>query len=207
MRYFAAFADDSFFRLHKISDARAFFQMGTWTNAREWSDRIAAIETAFEDHRMRFDGDAIAEDSVVQDAAGSNLAVGAEFCFAEQLHTGLDDGVFSGGDIGPNEHGLRQLNADARIHQFVPFAFTKDGVHLGKVGAGIATEHFAGVRRDLRKNRIAPGSHNRNRVGQVNFTVFVFRLHLRERGPEFVRGKTINTGVDFVQLALLRRQL
>src|SRR5260221_471936 len=95
VRHFAAFADDRFFRFDKISYARAFFQMGPRTNAREWSNRIAAIEMAFEDHRMRFDSDAIAENGVVQDAAGANRTVGAESCFAEQLHAGLDDGVFS----------------------------------------------------------------------------------------------------------------
>ena len=95
VRDFAALADDGFFRFDEISDARAFFQMGPRTNAREWSNRIAAIEMAFENHRMRFDSDAIAENGVVQDAAGANRAVGAEFCFAEQLHAGFDDGVFS----------------------------------------------------------------------------------------------------------------
>ena len=95
MRNFAAFADDGFFRLDKISNARAFFQMGPRTNARERPDRIAAIEMAFEDHRVRFDSDAIPENGVVQDAAGANRAVGAEFGFAEQLHARLDDGVFS----------------------------------------------------------------------------------------------------------------
>jgi len=64
------------------------FQMGPRTNTREWPDRIPAIEMAFEDHRMRFDGDAIAEDGVEQDTAGANRTVGAEFCFAEQLHAG-----------------------------------------------------------------------------------------------------------------------
>ena len=99
------------------------------------------------------------------------------------------------------------MDRHAGCHQFVPFAFAEDGVHFGEVGAGVAAEYFAGVWRNLRKNRFALGGENRNRVGQVNFTVFVFRLHLRERGPEFARGKTINTGVDFVQLALLGRQL
>src|SRR5882672_5256262 len=92
VRNFAALADDRFFRLDKVSNARAFFQMGSRTNAREWPDRIAAIEMAFEDHRVRFDSDAIAENGVVQDAAGANRAVGAEFCLAEQLHAGLDEG-------------------------------------------------------------------------------------------------------------------
>ena len=119
----------------------------------------------------------------------------------------LDDGVFAGRYIWTDEHSFRQLNRYAGGHQFISFPLAEDGIHLGEVRARIATQHLAWVRRDLRKDRFAFGRQNRDRIGQVNFAMLISRLHLREGRPELAHGKTIDAGIDFVQLALLRRQL
>src|SRR2546425_11066176 len=115
MRHFGAFADYGFFRFHKISNARAFLEMRARANARKRSDGVAAIEMAVGNHRVRLDGDAVAENCVVQNAAGANDAMETNLGFAEQLHARLDSGVFPRGDVRPNEHGLWQLDGDARI--------------------------------------------------------------------------------------------
>ena len=51
---------------------------------------------------MRLDGHLVAEDGIAQDASRSNGAARADFGFAQQLHPGFDDRVFTRNDVRIN---------------------------------------------------------------------------------------------------------
>src|SRR5205814_5527605 len=99
-------------------DARVGFQMIVWPEAREGADDDAVIEAAFRYHAVRLDNHVVAEDRVAEHAAGADGAARAEFRLTEKLHAGLEHGVFAGAHVGIDQHGFRQLHADAPLHQF-----------------------------------------------------------------------------------------
>ena len=175
---FGAFTDGALLQFDKIADTRVRLQVIIRPKAREGPDNHAVIEAALCHDAMRLDRHIVAQDGIVENASGSNRAPRANFCFSEQLHAGLDDRVFPRCHIGIDQHGLRQLDGHAGIHQGVALPLTEDAVGLRQLGARVAPEHFAGVRGHLSEDRLALRGHDPDRVGQIEFAVLVVRFHL-----------------------------
>src|SRR6266851_5490319 len=66
---------------------------------------------------MRLDDNVVSQNGVAEHAARTNSAACAELGFSEQLHTRLEQRVFSRDYVWIDEPGFRQLEADAGVHQ------------------------------------------------------------------------------------------
>ena len=173
-----AFADGAFLQFDKIADTRVRLQMIIRPKAREGPDNHAVIEAALCHDAMRLDRHVVAQDGIVENASGSNRAPRANFCFSEQLHAGLDDRVFARCHIGIDQHGLRQLDCHAGVHQGVALPLAEDAVDLRQLGARVTAKHFAGVRDHLSEDGLAFRGHYTDGVGQIEFAVLVVWFHL-----------------------------
>src|SRR5439155_24394078 len=125
---FGTFADGAFLQFDEIANARAGLQVIVRAQPRKRTDNDAIVEAALSHHAMRLDGHAFAENGVGQYASGSNSALRADFGLAQQLNSWFDDGVFARGHVRIDQHGLRQLDSDAVMHQLAPFALTEYAV-------------------------------------------------------------------------------
>src|SRR5437879_3650013 len=175
--------------------------------ASEGADDDAVVEAAFRYNAMRFNRYAFAESSVLQDAASADAAARAEARLAEQLNSRLEDGVFARDNVGIDEDRLRQLKRDTGGHELVTLAFAESAIDFGEIRAGIAAEYFAGIRSDLGEHRFACSGEDGDGVGEVKLAMLVVGLDLRESGPEFCERKTIDAGIDFVEVALFLVEL
>src|SRR6267143_3693176 len=174
---------------------------------REGADNDAVIEAALRHDAMRLDGYVIAESRVAENTSRSNDAARTNFRFAEQLHAGLDDGVFARDDIGIDQDCFRQLNRHAGVHERAALPFAEDAVDFGKVRTCVATENFARILGYVGEDGFALRIQDSDRVSQVEFTMFVIWLYLGERRPEFLQREAVNRRIDFVDLALLVSKL
>lgn len=156
---------------------------------------------------MGFDEDAVAERGVAKNAAGSDGAASADFCFAEELDGWLEDGVFADGDVGIDEDGFRKLDGDAVAHKLVAFPFAEGAVNAGEIGAGVAAESFARVGSDFSEDGFARGVEDGDGVGEIDFAMLVIGLYVGESGPEIGGGKAVDAGIDFVEFALIGSEL
>src|ERR1700733_3581451 len=120
---------------------------------------------------------------------------------------GLDDRVFPSDHLGIDQNRFRPLDRNARSHQSVALPLTENPVNFREIGAGVASENFARIRRDLRQNGFTLACQDGDGIGQINLAVLVVGLYLRERGPEFFEREAINAGVNFVDVALLVGEL
>src|SRR5256885_1530202 len=109
-----------------------------------------------------------------------------------QLHTRFDDGVFARGHVRIDQHGLRQLDRDAIVHQRVALTFAGYAVDFGEVCASIAAEDFAGIGCHLREHRFTLGVEDSDSVGQIKFTVVVMGFDLRQGRPKFFEREAVD---------------
>src|SRR6266404_1544175 len=202
-----AFADSALLQLDEISDARIRFQVIVRAKTREGTDDDAVVKATLRYYAMRLDGYVVAKSCVGENASRSNGATHANFRFAEQLHAGLDDGVFARDDIGIDQDCFRQLNRHAGVHEGAALPFAKNAVDFGKVRTCVAAENFARIRGHVSVNGFALRIQNSDRVSQVEFAMFVIWPYLGERRPEFLQREAVNRRIDFVDLALLVTKL
>src|SRR5262249_42410548 len=104
---FRAFAYNTLFQFHKITDARPALQMRLHTHAREGADHNIRIQPALADDAVRFNGDLIAKHRLVNHAAGFDHRTRADFRLAEKLDAWLKNGIFAHHDVRIDHHGLR----------------------------------------------------------------------------------------------------
>src|SRR5207244_1131289 len=168
-----AFADGAFLELDEIADARAGFQVIVRSQPRKRPNNDAVVEPAFCHNAMGLDGHVVAEDGVGEYAAGSNGAVRADFGFAQQLHSGFNDGVFARGHVRIDQHRLRQLDSDTANHQLAPLSLSEYAVDFGKVRTCVAAKHFARVGGHLCQDGLALGVEHADGVRQVEFAMLV----------------------------------
>src|SRR5437879_1907051 len=128
-----AFADSALLQFDEISDARIRFQVIVRAKAREGTDDDAVIETALRHNAMRLDGHVVAKNRIGENASRSNGAARTDLRFAEQLHAGLDNRVFTRDDIRIDHHRFRQLNGHAGVHERAALPFPEDTVDFSKV--------------------------------------------------------------------------
>ncbi len=107
MHRLGAFADSALLQLDEISDARIRFQVIVRAKTREGADDDAVVEAALRHDAMRLDGYVVAENRIGENASRSNGAAHSNFRFAEQLHAGFDDCVFTRGNIRIDHHRFR----------------------------------------------------------------------------------------------------
>src|SRR6267378_350690 len=140
-----AFADSALLQLDEISDARIRFQVIVRAKTREGADDDAVVEAALRHDAMRLAGYVVAQSRVGENASRSNGTAHANFRFAEQLHAGFDDRVFTRDDLRIDYHRFRQLNGHAGVHERAALPFAEDAVDFGEVRSRVAAENFARV--------------------------------------------------------------
>src|SRR5262249_43940899 len=99
MHGFGAFAQDAFFELDEVADARARLEMVPGAEASERTDDHAVVETAFDGDAMRLDGDIITEKHVLQDAASTNTTPRPDARPAQELNARLKHRIFARSDV------------------------------------------------------------------------------------------------------------
>src|SRR6266446_790934 len=182
-----AFADGALLQLDEISDARIRFQVIVRAKTREGTDDDAVVKATLRYYAMRLDGYVVAKSCVGENASRSNGATHANFRFAEQLHAGLDDGVFARDDIGIDHHRFRQLNGHAGLHERAALPLPEDAVDFGEIRSRVAAENFARVRGHVGEDGFALRVQDGDGVGQIKFAMLVVGLHLSERRPQLLR--------------------
>src|SRR5215469_16534242 len=102
MRNFSGFPYHHFLRFHEISYARAAFQMRPSTQPGERPYRDVVLQAAFDHDAMGLDDNLVAKERIAKDTAGSDGTARPHSGFPEQLHAGLDDGIFPADDLRIN---------------------------------------------------------------------------------------------------------
>ena len=193
--------------LIRTETLRAFEKMGFGAKTGEGAENDFGFEARGVDDTVGLDEDGVAKRGVAEDASGADGAAGADFCFAEELDGGLEDGVFTDSDVGIDEDGFRKLDGDAVAHELIAFPFAEGAVDAGEIGAGVAAESFARVGGDFGEDGFAAGVEEGDGVGEIDFAVFVVGFYVGERGPEFGGGEAIDAGINFVEFALIGSEL
>src|SRR5260370_1568813 len=189
---FGAFTDGAIFKFNEITDTRAGLQVIVRAKEGKRTNDDVVVEAALRYHAVWLDGDVVAEDCVRQYATRSNGAVRADFGLAQQLNAGFDDGVFARGHVGIDQHGLRQLDGDAVIHQRVALPLPEHAVDFGEISTCIATKHFARIGGHVRHHALAPGIQRGNGISEIQLAVLVSGLYLRQPGPDIFGAEALN---------------
>ena len=141
-----ALSEHALFDFDKIANAGALEQARGVAQMCERSDLRFSRKITRRDHGVRFDEGAIFHDDIAEDAAGADGTARADARFTEQLHAWFDQRIRAHGHIRIDQYGFRHEHTHADGHQFGAFAPAKGQIHLGQIGARIATEDFVSIR-------------------------------------------------------------
>src|ERR1035441_373031 len=112
------------------------------------------------------DGDAIAEDGILNDRVRADAAVGADAGGAEQLHVRLDDGVRTDRDLGVDDAGFRPEDGNALRHQAFGDGDTDGVVEMHHFGDGIGAEDLVDAA-DLEGNHEAAVARSEEHTSEL----------------------------------------